>query len=131
MVVAGSKRNARQLMGALALGGSATIVLGNTSINRRRQKIQRFINGVHQILIIPNLKSVSCVGVNPGSLPVTHIVNCNMQGGMRQYRDTLELLQSRGLLTTLITSQDMAKWRLMASMRDHLKEVKQLPRFLQ
>ena len=129
-MVVGSKRLARILVEALPGRILATLVVGGTSKIRRREKIEDFRNGVQQIIVVSTFHAMSSAGVNPASLPITHIVNYTLPRRLSQYKDNVDLLQSKGLLTTFVTGEDMRKRRLMTGLRQHLRNVKQLPFFL-
>ena len=135
VIDAGSKRNAWKISEALR-SEDIHAYLVDDDTEDSMEAMWQFFSGDEETVIIPNFHSVSRVmsdAMSSGhddNLPITHIVNYNLQGGMRQYRDNRARLQSRGLLTTFISSEDLAKRNLMASLRDHLQGVKQLPSFL-
>ena len=126
-MVVGSKRLARILVEALSGQISATLVVGGTSKIRRREKIEDFRNGVQQIIVLSTFNAMSSAGVIPATLKITHIFNYTLPRRLSQYLDNLDLLQSKGLMTTYVTAEDMKKRRLITGLKQHLRDVKQLP----
>ena len=98
-------------------------ITGGLRREYREENLRHFQEGEVQVLIISSFAAITAIGLE---IPlVTNIINLSVTGGMWRYRQTIAVLRNRGLATTILSSEDLAKSHLMIKFRTFLMRSKQ------